>query len=371
MIHRTLCAPLLLLAACVEPAPPVEPQVTSHVARHELLLPTASKIDVLFVIDSSPAIAGHRAHLDEQLPALADALLDAPRAPDLHLGVISADVGAVGVSGCTATGDGGQMNQRGQPITGTFITDAPLSTGTRVRNYTGSIGEVFRGYANVGAQGCSVSRPFDAVRRALDPATNPGFFRPDAYFAVVFVTATDDASEVDVASFAKELKSPFADPYRVIVSVIAGPATGASSCGATSAPRLHALAASFPNRSGVGSICEADLTPAIAIIPQLYKSVLAIQCWEETPLDVDPSTPGDQLDCTAALYNATTGTGVILAPCGPAPTSLCFRIEDEQACDFSPGSGLTTRLEPRAVSLPRETRGWVECVVAGPSDENL
>lgn len=43
---------VVALAACVEPAPPIEAQVTSHVARMPFLASTSNKVDLLFVIDT-------------------------------------------------------------------------------------------------------------------------------------------------------------------------------------------------------------------------------------------------------------------------------------------------------------------------------
>lgn len=350
---------MVALAACVDPAPPIEPQVTSHTASMQFLPGVSNQIDILFVIDSSQAISPHRAHLDAKLPLLMDALGDLSSGlPDLHIGVITAN-------------DDGVMHARGS-MTGTFLSDAPQTNGARTRNYTGTLGQAFRAYADVGATSTAPSRPFAAVELALDPAANPGFARPDAHLAVIYVTATDDASTTEIAAHVARLKMQFSDPTRVVVSAISGPRAGTSACGAIAAPRLHAMLDAFPNRHAAVSICDEDLRPAIVLVGQLIKTSLGLACWELAPLDVDPVTPGPQRDCSAYLSNHAYGeeTSVAIPECGSAPTEPCWRIIEEPQCLSFDRVALTTRLEPTNLSLLRGTTGTIECVVAPPSGQN-
>lgn len=356
-MKAALC--MVALAACVEPAPPIEPQVTSHTARMQFLPIASNKVDILFVIDSSQAIAPHRAHLDAKLPLLMDALGDLSRGlPDLHIGVITAN-------------DDGVMHPRGS-MTGTYLSDAPQINGSRTRNYVGTLGEAFRAYADVGAASTAPSRPFAAVELALDPAANPGFARDEAYLAVIYVTATDDASGTEVAAHVARLKNQFADPTKVIVSAISGPRSGTTTCGAVAAPRLHALLDAFPNRSAMVSICDDDLRPAIALAGQLLKTLLGLACWELAPLDLDPVMPGAQRDCAAYLTTDANGVedSIAIPECGTAPTEPCWRIIDEPKCSSFDRVALTTRLEPINLGLPTGTSGEIECVVAAPSAQN-
>lgn len=336
-------------AACVEPAPPIEPQVTSHTARMPFLASTSNKVDLLFVVDSSPAIAPYRAHLDARLPLLMDALGDLPTGlPDLHIGAISAN------------GDG-RMHGRGQ-MTGVFLSDVPAINGTRTRNYLGSLTAAFREYADLGTESTTPSRPLEAIELALRSPQNAGFEREHAHLAIVLATATDDTGPRSVSEHATTLKQRVTDPTRIAVSAITGP----------DAPRIHAFLEQFPSRNASALISDADLVPALAPVNLLIKTTLPLHCWPSAPIDVDLVTTGMQYECAA--YLAAYGradTGVVIPECDAAPTSACWRVVEQPLCSGPLGStGLSTRLEPLNLSLPQGTEAWIECVVAPPSSQN-
>lgn len=340
-----------VLAACVDPAPPIEPMVTSHTMEMEFVPWSINRVDILFVIDSSTAMAPHRAHLDAKLPLLMDAFGPLPlNVPDVHIGVITAN-------------DDGRMIPRGS-MSGAFLTDEPQLDGTRTKNYAGTLAQAFGAYAAVGAQSTLPARPFEAVQRALEPTMNPGFLRPNTYLAVIYVAATDDASAVDVATHVAELKTRFSDPTLVSVTTISGPPTGTSPCGAGAAPRLHALIDAFPYRGGRVSICDDDLTPAIQLARQM-QNLLQLFCWQRVPIEPHECSAYLSLD----VYGEETMT-TVPACTSVEPTSPCWRIVDEPECQGFGAVPLTTRLEPRNIQLSSGTRGWIECVVGGPSGEN-
>lgn len=167
-------------------------------------------LDVLFVIDDSGSmaddqaalVAAARAHLFPQLAAQAGGL------PDLHLGVISTDLGNGGgpsVPGCVGAGDDGAL-LIGPACTGIgdrYLSDAPAADGSRVRNYPGTLDDAFGCVAALGAIGCGFEQPLAALRRALDPAhlANQGFLRPEALLLVVLVSDEDDCSVTDAGLF--------------------------------------------------------------------------------------------------------------------------------------------------------------------------
>ena len=128
----------------------------------------------------------------------------------MHIGVVTTDVGSkgsqdsvpgpaigqLGQGGCSGTGKGGNLQTSGAPVSGVFISDIKQTDGSRVRNYTGDLADVFGQMAtNVGIGGCGFEMPLEAMRKAL--ANNPqnaGFLRPDAYLAVIFIADEDDCS---------------------------------------------------------------------------------------------------------------------------------------------------------------------------------
>jgi hypothetical protein len=106
-------------------------------------------------------------------------------------------IGALGQGGCTGLGKNGSLQLFGAPVTEVpFIKDTALPDGSRDRNYTGALGDVFKTMARAGAGGCGFEQHLQAVQRALDPGNpaNGGFLRPDAYLAVVIITDEDDCS---------------------------------------------------------------------------------------------------------------------------------------------------------------------------------
>jgi hypothetical protein len=66
--------------------------------------------------------------------------------------------------------------------------------GARVRNYTGTLREVFGELAHVGYTGCGFEQPLAAMKRALGNPANAGFLRDDANLAIVILADEDDCS---------------------------------------------------------------------------------------------------------------------------------------------------------------------------------
>ena len=177
---------------------------------HELrpvldVAPTAiGALDVLFVIDNSGSMAPKQAALAAAARAQMFQLLaqQVGTMPDLHVGVVTSDMGAgtFSVNNCDASQAGALVT--GIPgatcdmITGRYLVDVASADGGRLRNYTGEIGDAFGCLAAVGDGGCGFEQPLAAMRAALDgtQAQNSGFLRPEAMLLVVFVTDEDDCS---------------------------------------------------------------------------------------------------------------------------------------------------------------------------------
>lgn len=217
---------LALLSACAQ-APAVVGS-TDYEVMLDLAPPAPAEIDLLFVIDSSMAMADEQQQLVAAAGDLFDALGALPTGlPDLHIGVISTDVGlgeaAAGLPGsqCRATGDDGRLHGAATcGIASGFLTDAPDADGDRRRNYQGSLTDAFACLADVGTGGCTYSQPLTALERALglDRAKPRAerFVRDDALLVIVMVTDDDDCSVVSTGLFA--------DPDGTIVSPL-GPLT--------------------------------------------------------------------------------------------------------------------------------------------------
>lgn len=165
--------------------------------------PSATGVDVLFVIDSTSNM-GHQESLIEAFAELISEveLLHGGR-PDLHVGVVSQDLGAGGwpIMSCEGMGEEGQLLV-GQPTcapSDRFIRDVTDGAGGRVTNYPGTIDEAFACNALLGFTGCGFEQPLAALELALDPATveNAGFLGEGHGLVIVILMDEDDCSAAD------------------------------------------------------------------------------------------------------------------------------------------------------------------------------
>jgi hypothetical protein len=180
-------------------------------------------VDILFLVDDSSSMRLSQDNLNRNFPLLMQALKNQPGGlPNVHIGVISSDMGAGdgSVASCdpssgapagTAGPDGGvglggkrgvlQASPRGTcTATGLLPGATFISDGNGVKNYTGNLEDVFTCIAALGESGCGFEHQFAAITRALGadgfaaPAENAGFLRPDAFLVIVLITNEDDCS---------------------------------------------------------------------------------------------------------------------------------------------------------------------------------
>jgi hypothetical protein len=164
-------------------------------------------LDVLLVVDDT--MVDQPANLAANLPSLLDVLASFPGGfPDVHIGVVTTDlgtrgsdgtigpaIGSVNNGGCSGTGKNGNLQTMGADVQGTFVIDVQNTGGTRHRNYTGALATVLGQMVQVGSGGCAFEQPLAAMRAALDdnPA-NTGFLRADARLLVAIFADEDDCS---------------------------------------------------------------------------------------------------------------------------------------------------------------------------------
>lgn len=282
----------------------------THVETYQLPARVAPKLDLLFVIDDTTAMASHQTAL-QALPAMVEAGLASSTGvvAHYHLGVITTDAAS-----------GGKL-RTSSSVQGTFINHDEGTFGGSPNNYTGSLaaalGSLFPSSAASNAQ----NQPLATTRAALDSnAFNAGFSRSDAYLGIVTISASDDASSSTPEEYATFLKSAETDPTNVIVSGVI-PA---------SATRLQTFHAQFPNRNDVSSIDASDYSGALDMFAQIYKTTLGYACNKE-PADLDATTPGPQYDCSFVYIDGTAEH--LLRQCGTT-TGPCweFVVADPQIC---------------------------------------
>jgi hypothetical protein len=168
-----------------------------------------NKIDILFMVDNSSSMTEMQNKLYDQLPNFMAVLEGLQTKPDLHVAVVSSDMGAPGDAtssiGCTAKGDQGQF----QSMPRGTCTDTTLQNGATYiaddgsgnKNYSGNdIGTVFQCIALLGDKGCGFEHQLASIDRALGadgggpPSVNSDFLRADAYLGIVILTNEDDCS---------------------------------------------------------------------------------------------------------------------------------------------------------------------------------
>lgn len=196
---------------------PDAPDVPSDLRTVATLPATLNRnLDVLFVVDDSSGMSEEQANLAANFPLFVNRLQAFPGGLlDLHLGMVSTNVGSGGVNITTCSspgrpdGDDGFLLTNGcAGINGAFLSNVRLPDGSRQTNYAGDLASVFSCMVRLGNTGCGFEQPLEAMRRALSPARNPGFLRADAKLAVVFVTDEDDCSVRNPEMFG----DPFATP---------------------------------------------------------------------------------------------------------------------------------------------------------------
>lgn len=437
---RTALALPLLLASCQD-----SEDVTVAALQDVMVLPAIPNpnLDILFVVDNSPSMLDKQESLRASFPLLIDQLASLQGGlPSVHIGVVTTDMGTTPTSGgngpgigagpgsCTAAGDDGVLVHDVVPELGGayFVSDIKNADGTRTRNYTGELRDVFAALANVQANGCGFEQPLHAMRRALENPANAGFLRTDANLAVVILSDEDDCSVsdvellgsntnvygplqsfrctrfgvtcnvggktpdemnmpgpksgchsneasllADVASYADFLKDLKGDPNAVMVSAITGtptvavelrtpPGGGAAipalahSCmyDGRSGPevadpgvRLADFVASFPARSALTSICDANLELPLTTIGAATKPMMGDSC-VPTPLVDTGKGAGIQPHCE--VIDGPVGAETEIPACAEDATGTCWTLVlDTATCG---GVADNLRLEITRPSTP-------------------
>jgi hypothetical protein len=190
-------------------------------------------VDVLFVIDNSGSMAEEQLSLAEQFPRMVRALTsgdvdgdgtqDFPAAADLHLGVVTTDMGTGGYTLPTCAepmfGDDGILRTSGDPTDATCMATYPpfLEFDPAMGDMVETAAADFACVARAGTGGCGFEQQLEAGLKALVPeasgiafygdtdghgdAANAGFVRADSVLAVIVVTDEDDCSVSDPRFF--------------------------------------------------------------------------------------------------------------------------------------------------------------------------
>ena len=417
---------LAALAACDDDRSPVADR--SCEITQLVRTPEEDAVDVLLVIDESPAMAGTatRDALARNLRDLGATLENIEGGlPSLHVGVVSADRARAGVlladPGC---------GLRDAP----FLYDLVRLDGTRERNYDGALGDTLACLGALGAGGGPIASPLAMMRAALDDSNpaNAGFHRAGASMIVLFVAAQDDCSGPT------ELATPFActsqgvrcggavpatpgayddcaaasgpdveeidiyvdfvrglDPHHpdlLLASVVGGPVDPfivvdgpelAPSCtradgdgGARPAVRLRAFAERLSAYGNDVSFCDADWTPVLGNVGGLPDPPIDHCLDAVSDRDVDPVAAGLQIECNVEdvrHLGSPLEEADVLPRCAmldattpdPADARPCWWVEPHVPdCNVPWRSPHAHRVE-RAGYPPRGTYERWRCVALG------
>ena len=166
-----------------------------------------NNLDILFMIDNSKSMTAMQQKLLAQLPSFMNVLENLPIKPNLHVAVVSSDMGAKSdnaLQSCTPLGNQGDFfsQPEGSCLATTLAAgDTFISDVDGVSNFTDPIASVFQCIGFLGATGCGFEHQLASIDRALGadglgpvPSMNAGFLRPDASLGIVMLTNEDDCS---------------------------------------------------------------------------------------------------------------------------------------------------------------------------------
>jgi hypothetical protein len=202
------CHALIGAGGCAQ-----QDQLGATAAVPRAIAASPGNVDILVMVDNSSSMTSMQEKMVAQIPSFIASLEALPLGlPNIHLAVVSSDLGAPGDStagiNCTPVGDNGVF-QSAPRSAGLFsmCTNTTLTAGATfisnvdgVANYSGKLADVFSCIALLGSSGCGFEHQLASVARALGadgnppPAQNQGFLRADAELAIILLTNEDDCS---------------------------------------------------------------------------------------------------------------------------------------------------------------------------------
>lgn len=204
------------LAGCPDRSISEVTPVQGRVEAKDIPVTVNRDVDLLFVIDDSPSMADKQKNLADNFGNFVTVLESIQGGlPNVHIGVVTSDMGSLGANGttapgigtlnqggCTGSGKMGNLQTFGAVLSGgPFISDFQPAdpAAPRSRNYSGALKDVFATMAKAGAGGCGFEQHLAAMKAALQPTNviNNGFLRENAFLAVVFIADEDDCSMQD------------------------------------------------------------------------------------------------------------------------------------------------------------------------------
>jgi hypothetical protein len=173
----------VLSSACLErELAPLNPCLVSTVSR-KVTVTSIDKVDLLFMVDNSVSMTSKQNSLKAQFPRMIQVLSTGMRSAndaspfppvrDMHLAVVSSDMGVVGqtgIMGCDPNGgDDGRLKHDSSGDAGCQATYPPFLSYDATRDNPMQIGVDFGCIASLGAMGCTYENQLESALKALWP----------------------------------------------------------------------------------------------------------------------------------------------------------------------------------------------------------
>lgn len=184
VLTASVLACSLLFPACLDrELKPLNPCLVSSVSRR-VSVTNIEKVDLLFSVDNSGSMAEEQNSLKQQFPRMITILTTGMRTPDdptpfpaakdLHLGVVSSDMGALGqmeVEGCSSTGgDDGMLQNTPRGMIGCQAVYPPFLSYVAGPQTPEQIATDFGCIAELGTEGCGYEQQLESAFKALWPS---------------------------------------------------------------------------------------------------------------------------------------------------------------------------------------------------------
>jgi hypothetical protein len=280
------------------------------------------RIDVLFVVDDTPAMTPYAGLLATGFADMAAVLqgLPQPGPASLHVGVVRAGACDQSTRGAACGIAAGEQ----------FLRAEWCET---VTNFSGALADALACTGDLGTTNCAPAQPLATAAAALAMPPRPGwegFLRRDAYLVVVVIAAGDDASAQPALDVANLIKGVKADPSQVMASVIAP-----RSCAAGDSPRLTEFVNQFGANGLLLDLCAGQFAPALQLLTESINCELQPPCLRDVR-DTDLDKPGLQPDCVFEDHVRApdgTWTTATLPSCDVAAPPCWRMIPSGQGCD--------------------------------------
>lgn len=177
------------------PALPIDEKVSED-HNSQVFNPT---IDILFVVDNSGSMDTHQRNLASNVDAFVNEFLKSSII-DYHIGVVSTDIESDSWSGV--------------PCCGKLVGKPKY-----VERTTPQVATVLAKMIKIGTDGSGTERVFSPILDAMgtqSQAWNQGFFRKDAFIAVVFITDAEDQSRETAQDLYDFLVKEKKDPAKIL-----------------------------------------------------------------------------------------------------------------------------------------------------------